>query len=89
MNERDNLDEFLLANATKCYNQLEVCNVVIDYSNFNFKLECLRSIELKTNQKSEIYQLLFSNMIDIYNNTWGWNEEEKRKELFSSGRFIL
>ena len=85
MQEQDNLDSVLLANANRCNDHFAECNIKINKNIDNFEFRCARCSELNSVQKDEIFQLLAINMAEIYAKTWGWNEKEKRKELFCNG----
>jgi len=46
------------------------------------EVKCVRPSQLSSNEKEEIFNLLQVNMKDLYEQTWGWNKDEKWKDVF-------
>ena len=55
-----------------------------------YRLQCKKSTTLTDKQKVSIFNLFECNMKDMYIKTWGWNKNEKLKELFSpTSKFLM
>ncbi len=55
-----------------------------------FELTYLHPGQLTAAAKVELFSLLKSNMEQLYNTAWGWNDDEKRDELFhEEARYLV
>jgi N-alpha-acetyltransferase 40 len=45
-------------------------------------VRCVRHSQLTADEKTEIFNLLETNMRGMYEKTWGWNKDEKWKDIF-------
>ena len=52
-------------------------------------LYCRKSTELSQAVKFQLFNLFETNMKKIYNQTWGWNEEDKKREIFAPDAYFL
>lgn len=80
------------ANAIDDYIKHIGINNVINFidSTKAYFLLCLRSSTLTEQMKVCIFTLFENNMKDMYETTWGWNKDEKMKELFApTSKFLL
>ena len=58
--------------------------------NKKYTLKCVKSSCLTTPQKNDLFALFEANMKDMYDKTWGWNKEDKIKELFApTSKFLM
>jgi N-alpha-acetyltransferase 40 len=90
----DNMDETeLLQRAVEAKNVLLESNPecgTVFFDGEEFCVSCVRSNDLGKKQKDFIMDTLRENMKEMYiASGWGWNESDKRKEVFSSkSRFL-
>ena len=59
-------------------------------TNKDYNIKCMKSSQLTIKQKELIFNLFEKNMKEMYEKTWGWNKDDKMKELFSStSKFLI
>lgn len=83
--------EEILSEATETRDQLQICNmsqhILENFPPDLFEFASCRSVFLSPTDKLQIFSLLEYNMKDIYLENWGWNADEKKRELFSPGQY--
>jgi len=90
-------EEELLVKARSVENMRVVCDLPQiftpndDSGDASLYVFAFHSKNLSFTQKMKILDILTKNMKELYvNSSWGWNENEKNKELFNpSSRFLL
>jgi ribosomal protein S18 acetylase RimI-like enzyme len=87
-------EEELLENATRVADMKAACNLPSEFTTTGgetYHFHALHSKSLSFTQKMKILDILSRNMKDLYvKSSWGWNENEKNKELFlPTSRFLL
>jgi ribosomal protein S18 acetylase RimI-like enzyme len=57
-------------------------NLIIN-DNKQYTIKCIKSPSLTPQQKIDVFALFEANMKEMYDKTWGWNKDDKIKELFA------
>lgn len=87
----DNMDESeLIQQANMLTDFVGVCGLQ-SFESEQYRILCKKSIELSPSERTTLFNILQTNMKSIYESTsWGWEEAQKRKEMFApASRFIL
>jgi len=95
-NDDDNDDDIvqlmMRANAIDDHiKSLEIDDAItfIDPSK-TYRLKCQKATSLADQYKVAIFGLFTNNMKEMYEQTWGWNKDEKLRELFSpTSKFLM
>ncbi len=87
----DNVDEAELIEMANTIKDFEATCALTISNNLESRILCKTSLELSAGQRTALFGILQSNMRHIYESTsWGWDEYQKRKEMFvPSSRFIM
>ena len=83
--DNDNIEE-VICQANSNTEFVSTFNLVTLFpSNNNLTIVSHSAVSLNPNQKNNIFNMLKSNMKELYENEkeWGWNDNDKSKELFS------
>lgn len=79
-------DETLIRTANTIQDQLSVCGIetgLATSSGRKFQFLSTKAVHISDARKFEIFSLLQTNMIELYEQAWGWDRENKWKEMFS------
>lgn len=90
----DNVDMIeLIRTASAIDDHMKHMNIndIITYidSNKEYKIKCMKASQLSIQQKEMLFNLFEKNMKEMYEKTWGWNKDDKMKELFTSASKFL
>lgn len=78
-------DEQLLRMANEIRDHVNECNVSIGTPSFESELDVISDMakHLSPSIKLELFSIFEKNMKSYYEITWGWDDEGKKKEMFS------
>ena len=77
----------LLTAPQSCVDHITTCNLANEWRGSSVK--CIIPGDLRTKDKKRIFQIFEKNMKHWYLKNWGWDEVEKKKELFHpNSRFL-
>ena len=74
--------EMLLRLANSLTDLLAVCKIDSSVNDNVYTLKVYTTKDLSISQRESIFALFENNMKDLYATTWGYNREERQKELF-------
>lgn len=76
-----NSDHEYILKANACYDYLKECNISIDSTRFNW--ESVRADSIPIDLKRNIFRVFTEKMKEMYEKTWGWDENKLWDDNFS------